>query len=873
MLHPQGVHPDDLLAHARFIRSLACSLVADPAEAEDVAQETMLVALSRRPREKGALRAWLAAVTRNLAWKGRLKNKRRLEREQWGSQEEALPPTEDEPAREKHLKAVVDAVFSLQDPYRTVVLLRFYEGLPPREIAKRLRVPVETVRSQVYRALQQMRECLDRSFGGDRNAWCLGLMSLAGLKTLPSGAAPVAAVTSGAGALVMSMKLKAGLAALLLAGVAVSLWTILPSPQEGLEPRVSVSDRKEQPREIGLGSELASPKEEPSSPERGSQSSESLPERTALLSDPSAVPHGTLEVEILDSRKQAVSDARAVIFRGEEVLGAYQTDERGLASVKAGSGLAEVAVAGPYFPPHRTTLGLEPGRKVIALPALAEVSGIVLIDGQIPQEPISLILSSTGQPFSWRQNLPQKVWEELHFLKRDPEGDLDRLSLKTDAAGAFRFEGLSADYRGSLEVSREFSPGKVPEVRYLFLSRPETGIVLDLGRFPEVSGRVLLPQGRAIVANARGRCEVGYTFKLDKGTSSTSTGLSFSTDSEGRFRFFLPYSNPTSVEIEVSDPNQTGRRSVFLNSYELSPVNDLGDLELIFPQNLIVQVFDPDGAPIRRAVAVARGDQLRQSGPTDERGRTELQIPDGLKEIRVAALGYFLQRIAGPFDGSRILEVFLQRANLVEVEVKTLPGVSREGVKVLLQYKGKENLFQGADGAGPDKAQTLAGASNNQEGRSTTSKTDGTTKLEASLTFAPDSDGKVVLSGLTPGVPFTLKLQDSLEAVIEEEEVLGVGAAERVSIPFLLKEPLRVLRGVVRDSSGIPVVGAQVRLKAAGQDDKGMWTGPDGGFRFSGLSLRQLQLRVEKEGYRPLEQEGFTVPEDGKPVTLILEAR
>ena len=40
------------------------------------------------------------------------------------------------------------------------MLLRFWEDLPPREIAKRMQAPVETVRTRIKRGLQELRGSL-----------------------------------------------------------------------------------------------------------------------------------------------------------------------------------------------------------------------------------------------------------------------------------------------------------------------------------------------------------------------------------------------------------------------------------------------------------------------------------------------------------------------------------------------------------------------------------------------------------------------------------------------------------------------------------------------------------------------------------------
>jgi len=57
---------------------------------------------------------------------------------------------------------VLQAVAELDDHYREVVRLRFFEDLTPTEIAARLRLPVETVRTRVKRGLAQVHRALMR---------------------------------------------------------------------------------------------------------------------------------------------------------------------------------------------------------------------------------------------------------------------------------------------------------------------------------------------------------------------------------------------------------------------------------------------------------------------------------------------------------------------------------------------------------------------------------------------------------------------------------------------------------------------------------------------------------------------------------------
>ena len=167
-----------LLAHEGFLRELAARLVADPGTADDVVQETWLAAMRRPPTSGGSARGWLGAVARNAARMSWRTQERRARRERAAARPEALPSASDVLEREHARRAVVAAVLRLDEPYRTTILLRFYEGLAPREVARRCDVPVETVRTRTRRALARMRADLDDRHGR-RAAWTTAMIPLA----------------------------------------------------------------------------------------------------------------------------------------------------------------------------------------------------------------------------------------------------------------------------------------------------------------------------------------------------------------------------------------------------------------------------------------------------------------------------------------------------------------------------------------------------------------------------------------------------------------------------------------------------------------------------------------------------------------------
>jgi RNA polymerase sigma-70 factor (ECF subfamily) len=198
------VSPEELLAHRDFLSGLVRALVLDHEEAEDYLQETWAYALRRPPLAGPGLKAWLAKVARNFIRQDRRSRGRRGAREAAAARPERT--TESAVERERLRRRVVDAVFDLREPYRTAVVLRYLEDLPPREIATRTNAPVETVRTRLKRALALLRTRFDDEHGGDRRAWCMALVPLVAYPS--EAAAGAGAAGSLGGVLLMSGKQK-----------------------------------------------------------------------------------------------------------------------------------------------------------------------------------------------------------------------------------------------------------------------------------------------------------------------------------------------------------------------------------------------------------------------------------------------------------------------------------------------------------------------------------------------------------------------------------------------------------------------------------------------------------------------------------------
>jgi len=209
---PYILKPEKLLTHHDFLRTLARSLLRDKHHAEDIVQQTWLTALEKGPREETALRGWLAGTTRNLVKRLVRTEKRLGKREKTAARAEAVRSTDELVSRESARRKVVDAVLQLKEPYRSSVLFRFYDDLPPREIARRHNIPVETVKTRIQRGLAILRSRLEDDFIDSEKDWRLAIAPIAGIK--------LNALTAGAKAFAFSLKAKVSMA---VAAIAVIL--------------------------------------------------------------------------------------------------------------------------------------------------------------------------------------------------------------------------------------------------------------------------------------------------------------------------------------------------------------------------------------------------------------------------------------------------------------------------------------------------------------------------------------------------------------------------------------------------------------------------------------------------------------------------
>ncbi len=183
---------DQLLGDRRELLALARSL-ADDGDAEDLVQETQLAAWLHPPGDATRAGGWLRRIAQNLAARRRVRRAARVARERSVARREAQPAADHLVAQVELQRALAEALLRLDEPHRRVVLLRYFDGQPPRTIAVQLGLPVETVRTRLKRGLARLRGDLDSRYG-TRDQW--GGLALA-MGATAMGTATKSAVAAG----------------------------------------------------------------------------------------------------------------------------------------------------------------------------------------------------------------------------------------------------------------------------------------------------------------------------------------------------------------------------------------------------------------------------------------------------------------------------------------------------------------------------------------------------------------------------------------------------------------------------------------------------------------------------------------------------
>jgi RNA polymerase sigma-70 factor (ECF subfamily) len=794
--------PEALLAHREWMRAIARSLVGDENAVDDVEQRTWLTVLRNR-RPVVSVRGWLRHAVRSAAADEFRSASRRRAREEASARPESLPPTDHLAAQAEAQRAVAAAVTGLPEPYRTTVLLRYFEELSLDEVAARMGVPLETVRTRLRRAHALLRDALDREFG-DRRKWALVLLPL----TRPRHLVPIGAATGGALLMAANTKTVAAVAAAVLLLTAAGWWAadVATRPDD---TAVAIGDAMSQPV-------AAAPPRTKS------------PAITPKADDSAAVAAGiVLGVDVADATGRPVAGARVAMkpIARDPALGPESDWGDSFLTLRSAAAPAPSRTATTSEGGTADVAGLAPGawRLVVSAEGFATSS-----------EPV------TVTPSPGRRHVVLVPGCALTGLVLLPSGApaagadvfADQVRAVADATGRFRFAGLPAGVvalsagmpRGALQQTGDVT---VPDVR---------DVTLRLAGGCALQGRVVDDATGAGIGGAR---VVIRATRYDDLPRMLRWGAETTTAVDGSFAMEdLPQGSPY-VLWALADgfaACRNGREA--LGPYAALTPGGTTTVELRMSRGGVVKgrVFRADGSPVEGAVV----DVLTR------RGRERIDMSAGV--------------LSGPDGSFRVLASVgraLVRAKLDAMEQRDLPKdpytpVSNDtipaAVRVDVSAKDEASIDLVMVPASESATGTLSGVVRREDGESARG---ALVRAGAGLVCTAAADGSFVFEHLAPRQYWvTATAEGCAPGKAPPVEVAATGVTKGVEV--VLPRPLAIAGRVVgEDGAGIAgaSVGLDTKDRGFGDLVTATVTAEDGAFVVRGLGPGQYIVTARADGF------------------------
>ncbi|MBD2777120.1 sigma-70 family RNA polymerase sigma factor [Iningainema tapete] len=150
--------------YARLVYSLAYRILGSTEEAEDVTQDVFLTFWQKDAYQssKGTLKTFLTTMTRSRSidkLRAQGTRNRFLQKWQHLSNQETSPLLDDI-AQTEQSQILRQALADLSEGEREILEIAYYEGLSQSEIAKRLNLPLGTVKTRSRQGLIKLRQRL-----------------------------------------------------------------------------------------------------------------------------------------------------------------------------------------------------------------------------------------------------------------------------------------------------------------------------------------------------------------------------------------------------------------------------------------------------------------------------------------------------------------------------------------------------------------------------------------------------------------------------------------------------------------------------------------------------------------------------------------
>ena len=150
--------------YAAMVWRVAYRMLGDAAEAEDVAQESLLKLWNHAGRWQAGsagIAPWLKKVTVNQCLD-------RLRRKRFANDEEVPEREDDAPLADRQIEAaetgqaVKDCIEALPNRQRAAVILTYYEEAPNQGAAESMEMQLKAFESLLFRARASLKGCVER---------------------------------------------------------------------------------------------------------------------------------------------------------------------------------------------------------------------------------------------------------------------------------------------------------------------------------------------------------------------------------------------------------------------------------------------------------------------------------------------------------------------------------------------------------------------------------------------------------------------------------------------------------------------------------------------------------------------------------------
>ena len=157
------------LQYKDMVYNVAYGMLSDVEDAEDMTQEVFLHIFEKikQFRFKSSFSTWLYRIVVNMCLNERRKRKKRGSnadelKERYEQMRPSVDTPENELLKKEQLSQAQQALSTLKDAHRTILVLREIEGLSYDEIAEVLKCSIGRVKSRLHEARMEMKRRLKR---------------------------------------------------------------------------------------------------------------------------------------------------------------------------------------------------------------------------------------------------------------------------------------------------------------------------------------------------------------------------------------------------------------------------------------------------------------------------------------------------------------------------------------------------------------------------------------------------------------------------------------------------------------------------------------------------------------------------------------